>query len=243
LAGLPFLAGFYSKDLILHQALTVHPLLGWMGVLTAGLTALYTFRMVFLAFWGPTEVPPGVHARESGGWMVVALLALSVGALASGFAFEHRLPIFLAGVQACFLGQAGEHAHVSHAAVAVISAVVAVAGVVLAWVMYVRRPGLPDVVSRAWPRLFSVLQHRYYVDEGYEAAVIKPLRATADGCYGIDRFFIDGLVWLVTAVPRVLGFMLRGLQRGAMQGYGLTMMAGFGILLILALSYAHSAAP
>ncbi len=83
--------------------------------------------------------------------------------------------------------------------------------------------------------LFRVLHNKYFVDEGYDRAVVRPLRQAGRGLFGVDRFVIDGLVWLVTAVPRGLAFLLQGLQRGAIQGYGLVMAIGIGLILILVL--------
>ena len=242
LAGFPFLAAFYSKDMILHRALEINPFLGWMGILTAALTALYTFRMVFLAFWGRQRVPAGAAVHESGRWMLTPLVLLSIGAVAAGFLFAHSLPKFLESAQSPFAtASAGRGHHVSHTLVAVVSSGVAFFGIALAYFLYVVLPELPEALRSAWGRFHTVLHNKYYMDEGYDAAVVRPLRRSGQALYGVDRFFIDGLVWLVTAVPRFLGFMLRGLQQGSLQGYGLTMAGGFGILLFLALYWGRAA--
>ncbi len=242
LAGLPFLSAFYSKDMILHQALQRYPLLGWMGIVTAALTAFYTFRMVFLVFWGKQRVPEGVQAHESGRWMILSLLVLSVGAIGAGYVFHERLPTFLHSIQAPYAAAAAGHgAHVSHSMVAIVSSVVAIGGIALAWLLYVMLPELPAALRARAGRLFSLLHNKYYVDEVYDAAAVVPLRKSGEFFYGIDRFLIDGLVWAVTAVPRLLGFMLRGLQQGSLQGYGLTMTGGLAILLFLALYFGQTA--
>jgi NADH-quinone oxidoreductase subunit L len=85
LAGFPLLSGFFSKDEIIHHALAIHPILGVMGLVTALMTAFYTFRMVFLAFFGPERIPEGVHAHESGGWMLAPLFVLAIGAIFAGY--------------------------------------------------------------------------------------------------------------------------------------------------------------
>jgi NADH-quinone oxidoreductase subunit L len=89
LAGFPLLAGFWSKDEIIHHAMLQHPLLGMMGLITAALTAFYTFRMIFLAFFGPERVPEGVSAHESGRWIQLPLVVLAVGALSAGYLGVH----------------------------------------------------------------------------------------------------------------------------------------------------------
>ncbi|MFQ5491419.1 MAG: NADH-quinone oxidoreductase subunit L, partial [Phycisphaerae bacterium] len=85
LAGFPFLSGFWSKDEIIHHAFAANFWLGLVGLLTAVLTAFYTFRMIFKAFWGDERIPEGVHAHESGRWMLLPMGVLAVGALLAGY--------------------------------------------------------------------------------------------------------------------------------------------------------------
>src|SRR5262249_54770784 len=82
LAGFPLLSGFWSKDEIIHAAFEHNQaVLGVLALITAALTAFYTFRMIFWAFHGPEKLPDGVdHAHESGGWMTFPLFVLSIGA-------------------------------------------------------------------------------------------------------------------------------------------------------------------
>jgi len=238
LAGFPFTAGFFSKDMIIHHALEVNPFLGWIGIITAALTAFYTFRMVFLAFFGEKRVPQGVHAHESGWWMLIPLTVLAIGALGTGAIFHHHLPEFLHGIMVPFAkGQPTELHHWSPMLVGAMSGAIAVLGILIAWVGYVALPELPESIKNSWSRVFTYLHNKYYVDEGYDALIVTPLRQLGNFFYAFDRYAIDGLVWLVTAVPRLLGFMLRSLQNGALQGYGVTMATGFGIILLLALLY------
>ncbi len=244
LAGLPPLAGFFSKDMILHRALEIHPWLGVMGLATAGLTAFYTARMVLLAFWGPTRLPPNVQPHESGPWMVLPLVLLSVGAVGCGFGFHQALPEFLSGMQQPFrAGSAEMGGHVSHGTVGVVSAALALLGVTAAVVIYGLDPKRAPAIRRRAGWVGTLLFQKYYIDELYDAGVVRTLRRAARFCYGLDRYGIDGLVWCVTAVPRLMGFMLRGLQQGALQGYGVTMTAGFGVLLVVALYCAQAARP
>ena len=89
LSGFPLFAGFWSKDEIVHHAFMQHPLLGIVGLVTAALTAFYTFRMMFLAFWGEERIPDGVEAHESGKWMLLPLCVLAIGAAGAGFFGVH----------------------------------------------------------------------------------------------------------------------------------------------------------
>jgi hypothetical protein len=82
-----------------------------------------------------------------------------------------------------------------------------------------------------------VLLNKYYVDEGFDWLIVRRLRRLGQLFDVVDRLLIDGLVWLVTAVPRLLGLTLQGLQRGSLQGYGVTMAAGFALLLAFFVFY------
>jgi NADH-quinone oxidoreductase subunit L len=258
LAGFPLLSGFWSKDEIIHHAFTQHAWLGWLGLITAVLTAFYTFRMVFTAFHGDERVPQGAHPHESGKWMLVPLCLLAVGAIGAGYVnvgvhaggflgfLEPGGPFgrFLAPALASF-DAAGHGAEtVGHAAEAAsaaepggyglmyLSAVLAIVGIAAAWWLYVERRDLPVRIARAMPAAYDLSYHKYYVDEGYQAGVVEPLRKGGRLCYGIDDYFIDGIVWLVTAIPRLIAFLLRSFQSGSLQGYATTMAAGFAIILL-----------
>ena len=251
LAGVPLLSGFFSKDEILHHALNQNVALGLIGLVTAALTAVYTFRMIFLAFHGPQRVPEGVHAHESPKWMTGPLCVLAVGAVLAGYvAFipGARFDEYLAAPTAAFarLGHGAGHeaattAHgegVSAGLMMAISAVIALSGIGLALYLYVQRRSETEARERQWlsePGVFRVLHNKYYVDEAYDIVIVRPLRGLGNLLFGVDRIGVDGLVWLVTAIPRGLGFVVRELQRGAIQGYGLVMAFGIVLMLILAL--------
>ncbi|MFH0983200.1 MAG: NADH-quinone oxidoreductase subunit L [Planctomycetota bacterium] len=251
LAGFPLLAGFWSKDEIIHAAFQQHRLLGLVGLVTAVLTAFYTFRMVFRAFAGKERVPQGVHAHESGGWMLLPMVILALGAIFAGYsgvrihaggfagifephgAFHH----FLEPVMKPF---ADAQAHAEHVeggghVLLYLSAALAIAGILAAYVVYVRRPWIPGLVRTAVPGLHRLLYNKYYVDEAYDQAIVQPLRRVGRLCFGLDEYLIDGLLWLITVVPRALAFGLRSFQHGALQGYAVSMAAGLAIILLLVL--------
>jgi NADH-quinone oxidoreductase subunit L len=253
LAGFPLLSGFWSKDEILHAAFAMHPVLGGIGLITAVLTAFYTFRMLFLAFHGPQRLPDGVHAHEAGAWMGLPLVLLSLGAIGAGFlGVRYDSHGFLAlfgshGWFHDFLGpsvevfstqrwsiqaESGDHAG---AILMYVSGGIAVGGIVAAWFLFVRRRDLAAAVAAALPGAYEVVQNKYYIDELYRDAVVEPLRTGGRGLQGVDNYFLDGLVWLATAVPRGTAFFLRTMQRGAVQGYGLGMVFGLLVVLLLML--------
>jgi NADH-quinone oxidoreductase subunit L len=244
LAGFPFLSGFFSKDEIIHHAFSSHWLLGAVGLVTAALTGFYTFRMVFLAFFGPQRVPEGVHAHESGGWMLFPLMLLSIGAIGAGYlgwpADHGWLHGFLSPVFATtFAAHGAPHAAPSgfwaEYGMMVVSGGIAILAILLAYVFYVRRPWIPATIRATSGSAYDLLHNKYYIDELYDEAVVNPARATGRACVGVDDYFLDGIIWVVTAIPRGVAFALRGLQRGSIQGYALTMAAGFAIILWLVL--------
>jgi NADH-quinone oxidoreductase subunit L len=295
LSGFPLLSGFFSKDEIIHAAFKMHWLLGGIGLLTAILTAFYTFRMVFMAFAGETRVPEGVHAHESGKWMVVPLVLLSIGAIGAGYTgvkvTDQGFLGFLkphAGVMHTFLGPvvkpfkeahdgyghgeshaaadaeppvaegessaiATEHDQaVEHAAASAetkkaaghgeesyvlmyVSAVLAILGIVAAYLAYVKYPHWSRQTRDSVPEVYTVLHRKYYVDEMNDAAIVKPLYGTGELFFGFDRLFIDGAVNLVAFVPRTLGAILRPLQDGQIQSYGVTMTAGLAVVVLIVL--------
>jgi NADH-quinone oxidoreductase subunit L len=250
LAGFPFLSGFFSKDEIIHHALTVDPLLGVIALVTALLTAFYTFRMVFLAFFGPQRVPEGVHPHESGWWMLIPLVVLSIGAIGAGyFGVEltgrgfHRFlePVFASTFVANNPVHAAGHGAVaaehvsfwSHYGLMILSGALSLIGIFTAYVLYVKQTWIPQLLGASVPRTYAALWNKYYVDEAYEDVIVEPARRTGRICVGLDDYFVDGLIWLVTAIPRGVAFLLRTLQSGMLQGYGLSMVAGIAIIVVL----------
>jgi len=251
LAGFPMLSGFFSKDEIIHHALAMSPYLGAIGLITALLTALYTFRIVFLAFFGRERVPEGVHPHEAGGWMLWPLFVLSIGALLAGYlgsegtqSFHQFLaPVFehtfvanhpLHGAEVAAAVHAGFWAHYG---LLIASGVIAVVGIGTAYVLYVRQPWIPALVRASSPRAYQMLWGKYFFDELYDDTIVKPARKTGKVCVGLDDYLIDGLIWLVTLVPRAIGAILRTAQSGRLQGYGLSMVAGIAVIVLVVFAF------
>ncbi len=251
LAGFPMFSGFFSKDEIIHHALNANPMLGAMAIVTAALTAFYTFRMVFLTFWGPLRVPEGVHAHESGGYMLLPLFVLSIGAIGAGYlgvgvtgkAFHGFLaPVFattfvqnLPERLAHSAHSVGDETFWSHYGLLIISGAISIVGIAAAFVVYVRQPWMAGLVKATVPRVHEVFWNKYFVDEAYDDGLVKPLRQTGRVCVGVDDYLIDGLVWVLTAVPRGLAFLFRGIQTGFVQSYAMTMVTGVAVIVLLVL--------
>jgi NADH-quinone oxidoreductase subunit L len=244
LAGVPLLSGFWSKDDILGAAFHaskvgslahgVYWVLFYTGVLTAGLTAFYTFRAYFLTFWGEVKVPheAGHHAHESPPVMLVPLVILAVGAVFAGLVvqpFTHWFGELLSRTNGLEGAQAREEWNFGLMGV---STLVAVAGIALAWWMYVRQPGTAAALAQKYPGMYELSRNRFYLDEIYDALVVKPLTALASLCRVIDQYLVDGLVDLLGNVPRFLGLLFRPIQNGLVQFYALAMILGLVVFLL-----------
>jgi NADH-quinone oxidoreductase subunit L len=187
--GLPPLAGFFSKDEILWQAWS-NPTFGskalWLvGFITAGLTAFYMWRLVFLTFFGPSRVDHEVahHIHESPKVMLIplgVLAALSVAggwigipaALGGGNVIEHWMaPVFSAGHQAATEAATAHHDSTEYLLMFA-SVAVALAGVFLAYHFFVRRPESADRAAERFRPVHTLLLNKYYVDEVYSAVFV-----------------------------------------------------------------------
>jgi NADH-quinone oxidoreductase subunit L len=243
LAGFPMTSGFFSKDEIIHHALSTNTVLGGIAILTAALTAFYTFRMVFLAFWGPEKFPEGSHPHESGFWMLMPLFALSIGAIGAGYLGVHAtgdwFHQFLEPVFASTFGAHAVHNVTEHPTfwaqygLMVLSGSIAIVAILLAYIFYVREPWIPGLVRATATGLYRCLWNKWYVDELYDETIVRPLHQTGKVAVGIDDFFIDGLVWIATVIPRAMAYALRGLQTGMLQSYAVTMVGGLALIMLL----------
>jgi NADH-quinone oxidoreductase subunit L len=230
LAGVPPLAGFFSKDEILHAAFVHHRVMWTLLLAGAFLTTFYTFRLLFLAFLGAPRMPREVahHVHESpavmtGPLAVLALLTFVAGA-AVGVPSEDgtRFARFLAPV---FPVAAEVGSGLLTLMLATLSVVVVAAGVTLAWFMYVSTP--VSAVGRPRTALGVLLLNGYYVDRLYDRAIVQPLYALwVVLARSVDLGLIDGAV---NGLGRAVVAWARGfrrLQTGYVVNYALTMLVG-----------------
>ena len=234
LAGFPLLSGFWSKDEIVAAALHSSTPLGVIGLITAVMTAFYTFRAIFMTFHGQPRLPEGAHPHEQPRVMTGPLCILAIGAVLAGYwniagHFAHYLDPSLT------MAHAGEHGH--DYAVMAISGVLAILGIGAAWMAYNKKPSIAEGVAGAFPTVHRVLNNKWYVDEIYDVCIVRPLRGIGRLCWSIDDWGIDGIIWIVTAVPRALAWILQQVfQRGALQGYALSGALAIAIILAIVLA-------
>ena len=208
IAGIPPLAGFFSKDEILARAFEKHPALWIVGATTAGMTAFYMFRLVFLTFFGYSRADEHVekHIHESPRSMTVPLMVLAVLSVVGGWMGSTRFARFLEPVVST-VGVPAEHAKVAEPWSAtelllMFSSVgIAFAGIWLAYEFYRTKRFAPELVTRKLSGLYRVLFHKYYVDEAYDALVVNRTKdlGTLLGQFDakvIDGVGVDGTGWL-----------------------------------------------
>jgi NADH-quinone oxidoreductase subunit L len=237
-AGIAPLAGFWSKDEILYGAFAGGHFGVWaLGVGGAFLTGFYMLRCYWLAFEGPSRAAGhGQHAHESPLVMTVPLAVLGFFAAVVGFVgvppehgIYHR---FVEPVFATAGGTAVHEALVGEAPMAILSLVIAGAGVLTALRFYAWRPELPDRWAARYPAAYRWLLHKYYVDELYGALFVEPIRRFAVWCWrGFDEPVVDGAVNGVGALVRAGSSVLRYLQTGYVMSYVLSFVVGVVAIL------------
>jgi NADH-quinone oxidoreductase subunit L len=209
IAGVPPFSGFHSKDAILLAAHAHHPWMYWVGVVTAGMTAFYVFRAIFLCFFGSYR--GHAHPHESPAVMTAPLAVLAVLSLAGGYI---DVPAWLEPLFPA--------AHEGHDFFLVaVSVAAGLAGIFLAWLFYVAKPGLADSIASGAKGLYTLVYNKYYVDEAYDAVIVHPIR---DGSRvvlwrGVDEGLIDGAVNGTGSLARWIGGVLRHVQSGYIWRY------------------------
>src|SRR5262252_4469893 len=243
LAGLPGLAGFFSKDEILAAAFgSGHRGIWALLLLGAFLTSFYTSRMLFLAFYsGPRMTREAAHhVHESPDVMTFPLWILALLTVITGVAFgipsDHgtRFERFLAPVFP--VHESGTSGAV--ALMLLVSAVaVFVAGVVVAWYMYMAAAVRPDVIGQPRTPIHALLLNAYYVDALYDRAIVRPLLALSRLLASVfDVRLVDGLVNAVARAVVAGAAGLRRIQTGYTVNYALTMLAGAVAIVVFLLT-------
>ncbi len=222
IAGIPPLAGFFSKDEILGHAFNRHLFLWAIGLVTAGITAYYMFRLLFLVFYGRSRVPTELeeHIHESPKSMTVPLMILAFLSICGGWfalpvlwgennTFDTFLEPALRGVKGEIgAAELGQHTLLTEYLLMMASVGIAALGIWLAYRLYLQYPKLHAKVAAAWPRLYNLLANKYYVDEIYDALFVNRVKdlSTAFGVVDaklIDGVGVDGAGWLARVISRI----------------------------------------
>jgi NADH-quinone oxidoreductase subunit L len=251
IAGIPLLSGFFSKDAVLWgvwNSPNYGKALWALGLITAGLTSFYMFRLLILTFYGsPRYSAHDTHVHESPPSMIGPLAVLAILSVFAGylgmpaiFGMENRIEMFLGTsepgvtgfigtpeqVQALAeqreAGSAAEH----HSATTEIllmtaSTAAALAGLGAAYLFYSARPGLPAALAARGRTTYKLLVNKYYLDEIYNAVIVAPVvRSSRDFLWKfMDEFMIDGAVNGAAKLVRQSARGLRHMQSGYVRGY------------------------
>jgi NADH-quinone oxidoreductase subunit L len=245
ISGIPPFSGFFSKDEILWKAFSDGSFVLWaIGALAAGLTAFYIFRLVYLTFEGEERFDKQhVHPHEAPKTMTIPLIALAVLSAIGGFI---GIPESLGGVNRFekFLEPVFEDANLklnlgyhevsaTEYVLMAISVLVAIGGIYLARTMYLKRKEIASQLSERFSSLYKVLLNKYYVDEIYDATVVRPVVRGSEKLLwkGIDVGVIDNSVNFVGKATSFCSEIFRRIQTGVVQSYAFIFVAG--ILFIL----------
>ena len=223
ISGIPPFSGFFSKDAILLAAYQHSPAIYWIGVVTAAMTAFYVSRAMFMTFFGSYRGK--AHAHESPAVMWVPLAVLAVLSLAGGWLFP--IPAFLKAMFPAF--EEAENPMLMY-----ISVFAGFAGIGLAYLMYIVKPGMADSLARTFKAPYQLIYNKYFVDEIYDATVVGPLVGGSRLVLwkGVDAGLIDGIVNGVGARCRDVGSLLRLLQSGNIRSYATWVLFGSVALLV-----------
>jgi proton-translocating NADH-quinone oxidoreductase chain L len=251
LSGFPLLSGFWSKDEVLQSVLAaggeghpnawLYPILFASGILTAGLTAFYTFRAYFMTFWGAEKIPheAGHHAHESPLVMTVPLIILAIGALGVGFVNVEPLTHYFSDHMALVSYLPKGEVEVSKSLVMSLSVVIGLGGLGFAYFCYQARPSVPASLAARFPALYQLSLNKFHFDELYYFFIVQPMLALAEVCRIFDLYLLDKIVDIVGTLPGAVGRLFRPIQNGLVQFYALAMALGVtGFLIALMWRYA-----
>ncbi len=224
LAGVPPLAGFFSKDAVLAAALHANVLLFGLGALTAGITAFYVGRCFFVAFTGEPRGREAEH--ESPGVMILPLAILGVLSATAG-ALGARMTGYLGMAPA----EGGGHAFVVG-----VSVFVATVGLGAAWTLYGRTTIIAVALAGRVQRFRGILIRKYFLDEAYDWVVRNIHDGFGRATARLDETVLIGIGVDGTAkTARTLGKMFRGFQTGKVRTYGTYFLLGMAVLVYLML--------
>jgi NADH-quinone oxidoreductase subunit L len=244
IAGIPGFAGFFSKDEILEAARASNIWLWLLGLIGAGFTSFYMFRLIFLTFFGePRYDEHKVHVHESPYNMTVPLILLAILSTVGGWVAAPHLvggadyfEKFLHPVFAAYAPATAETAveAAEPAGMMLLHALtgwpvlIALIGLLLAWWFYIKSPQTPKKLADSLRAPYTLILHKYYVDELYNAALIQPLLWISTNVlwHVVDETVIDGTVNGVARVTRESGSQLREIQSGNARSYATWVVIG-----------------
>jgi len=242
IAGIFPFAGFFSKDEILYYSFTRNLGFWIVGAVAAVMTSFYMFRSVFMTFYGKSRVDHETahHLHESPPIMTVPLMILAILSLVGGlvgipiFEGANRFGDFIAPVfkPAKDIIEHGAHHGGHHSLTAEltlmgVSLAIAIVGLLFARRMYISDPAAPDRFIRKFPGLYSLVYHKYWIDELYDKLFVNSIVEFSRFLWkAFDDAVIDGIVNGAATVVRAWGSALRWIQTGLVKDYALSFLVG-----------------
>ena len=251
IAGFPPLAGFFSKDEILWKAFSSEQgsWVFWLvGVITAFITSFYMFRLWFMTFLGEYRggkdhddhghghddhghAPHESPMTMVGPLAILAVLSVIGGWVGIGHRFEHFLaPAVGAGAEAAAGAEASGSTELY---LTVVSVIAASAGLFFAWLLYSRNKELPAKIANSLGGVYRAVLNKYYVDEIYSAAIVKPLIAFSRAAlwHGVDQGVVDAAVNGSASATRRISGGVRQMQSGNVRSYAGWVAAGSAVVI------------
>ncbi len=237
LAGIPFFAGYYSKDIVLEAAWADHTWFGdfayWMGIAAALMTAFYSGRLLFMTFHGKPRMDQKTfdHAHESPPIMLTPLIILGVGALFSGAAFYEMFvghhQFWHGSILVLPDNDTVAAAHHVPTWVKKLPMVMGILGLVLAFFMYVKFVGLPEKMTKIFKPLHALFFNKWWFDEIYDALFVKNSFRFGVTFWKGDQHVVDGIgPDGVAATSKRFAGVLGKFQTGYVFQYAFIMMIG-----------------
>ncbi|QOR62124.1 NADH-quinone oxidoreductase subunit L [Sulfurovum sp. ST-21] len=232
LAGIPFFAGFFSKDAIIETAWNEGTIVLWaILVVTAGMTAFYSFRQVFLTFHGDERYKAfGIHPHEMYKFVLIAMSPLAVLAVVAGFGmggFEHFVTKLLPEYHM------SEHTHHIAWILGLVVLVFAVGGIALAYKKYANGLKRDEKLESSW--YYKLLANQYYIPNLYEEFISKPYAMISEMMWSkVDMKIVDATVDGIAKILYKTGDGSRKMQTGNLSNYLNWMAVGAVLLLVVA---------
>jgi NADH-quinone oxidoreductase subunit L len=241
IAGFPPLAAFFSKDAILYETFqhgSLGKLLWFVGILTALLTSIYMFRLWYLTFFGESR-DTQVHPHESPWSMLAPLVILAILSVGGGWIGMDRFGAFLAPVLGPTTDPStapgGKQLDLFLSGLAV---AVALIGLLIADRVYRRKAAIPPQDLASMPANYKLLANKYYVDEFYNLAIVKPILALSKYLleWVVDVAILGGIAWLLAGIAMLGGAILQRWQSGNLRSYAAWLALGAAVLLAFVLA-------
>ena len=246
IAGIPYFAGYWSKDAILESAYASGSLVGTyafvLGTTAAFLTAFYSWRLLFMTFHGESRADHHVldHAHESPPTMLVPLVLLSVGAVFAGWWFHDQ---FIGDIHAAYWQGAiftGPTNHVIEQIertpflIGILPTATGILGIALAYWFYVHDKALPERLATRFAPLYRFLLNKWYFDELYQFLFVRPAVWLANELWQVgDVTIIDGVPNGLAALAEGGSEQIVRIQTGSIAVYAFTMLVGVVALVSL----------